>query len=340
MSPGARPVALLLPGQGAQHVRMAAGLYPAEPVFTAVVNDVFEAMGQEGERLRSDWLAEHPAICIDHVTRAQPLLFAIDLALSRLVLSWGVRPVALLGHSMGELVAATLAGVFTLDNAVLLVGDRVRRALDAPPGGMLAVAASPAEVEPFLSKDVAIGVVNAPCQTILAGPDGPLDAVADVLRARGYTCRRVPSLTAFHSPALASVNSGAEQLCASAAPVPPDTTIYSGYTAARLRPTEATNPGFWARQPVEPVLFWPALTALLAEGDYLLVEAGPGRGLTQIARRHPAVAAGGSTVVPLLPARPGPPEADRISLRTAREALVAEGHLAAPICAVNSTVAT
>jgi acyl transferase domain-containing protein len=307
---------------------MAAGLYPAEPVFATTMDKVFEAMGQEGDRLHADWLAERPEICIDHVTRAQPLLFAIDLALSRLVLSWGIRPAALLGHSMGELAAATLAGVFTFENALMLVRDRVRQALDAPPGGMIAVAASPAEVEPFLSEDVAIGVVNAARQIVLAGPDRQLDAAADALREKGYTCRRVPSLTAFHSPLFAEANSGAEQLCASAAPAPPDITIYSGYTAARLRSAEATDPSFWARQPGDPVMFWSALTALLADGDYTLVEAGPGRGLTQIARRHPAVAAGRSTVVPLLPSRPGPPEADRASLRAAMDALVAEGHLA------------
>jgi [acyl-carrier-protein] S-malonyltransferase len=211
---------------------------------------------------------------------------------------------------------------------VMLVRDRVRQALDAPPGGMLAVAASPAEVEPFVSEDVAIGVVNAPRQIVLAGPDRQLDAVADVLRDKGYTCRRVPSLTAFHSPVLAKVNSGVEQLCGSAALASPNITIYSGYTAARLSSDEATDPSFWARQPGDPVMFWSALTALLSDRDYTLVEAGPGRGLTQIARRHPAVAAGRSTVIPLLPSRPGPPEADRASLRAARDALVAEGHLA------------
>jgi len=329
-STGPRPVALLLPGQGAQHVRMAAGLYPDEPLFTAVLDEVFEMLGEEGTRLRADWLSACPAVPIDHVTRAQPLLFAVDYALSRLVLSWGVRPVALLGHSMGELVAATLAGVFGLRDAVGVVRDRVRRALDAPPGGMLAVAASPGEVEPHLRDGVVIGAINAPRQTVLAGAEGPLRTVEAALGAQEISCRRVPSLTAFHSPVLAPANEGAERLFGALAMAEPNTTIYSGYTASPLRPEEATDPAFWARQPVDPVLFWPALEALLGDGDFLLVEAGPGQGLAQLARRHPAVRARRSAVVSLLPARPGPPEADRASVCAARDALVAEG--TCPVC--------
>ncbi|MEV4754159.1 acyltransferase domain-containing protein [Micromonospora sp. NPDC049559] len=323
---GPRPVALLLPGQGAQYQRMGAGLYPAEPAFSAAIDEVFEAFRDEGVRLRADWLADRPGVPLDHVTRAQPLLFAVDYALARLLLSWGVRPAALLGHSMGELVAATVAGVFGLADAAGLVLDRVRRAVQAPPGGMLAVTAAPDELAALLADDVVVGAVNAPRLTVLAGPDGPLDAVSARLRDRGYVCRRVPSLTPFHSPAMAAANRGAEEAVAALRTTPPAIPLYSAYTAAPLRPAEVADPGFWARQPVAPVLFWPALEALLASGDFVLVEAGPGQALTQLARRHPAVRAGRSVVAALLPARPAPPEADRRSVRQVFEILRAEGH--------------
>ncbi|EWC63316.1 Malonyl CoA-acyl carrier protein transacylase [Actinokineospora spheciospongiae] len=323
-----RPVAVLLPGQGSQHVRMAAGLYRVDPVFTAAMDEVLDAMAAEGApELRAEWLAERPTVSIDHVSRAQPLLYAVDYALGTLVLGWGVRPVALLGHSVGEVAAATLTGVFGLRDAVALVLDRVRRLATAPPGGMLAVAATPEQLRPFLTGDVVVGVVNAPRQTVLAGPTAPLAAVAESLRDSNFTCRRVPAESAFHSPALAEAAAGAEEFIASVAVAEPDTTVYSGYTAARLRREDAANPRFWARQPVEAVLFWPALDALLAaEGDVLLLEAGPGQGLATLARRHPAVRTGGSSVLALLPAQPGPPAADRRSVRAAALALRAEGH--------------
>ncbi len=326
--PRPRPVVLLLPGQGSQHVRMAAGLYRSDPVFTTAMDEVLDAMAAEGApELRGEWLADRPAVSIDHVTRSQPLLYAVDYALGSLVLSWGVRPVALLGHSVGELVAATLTGVFGLRDAVRLILDRVSRLAAAPPGGMLAVAATPAEVRPFLKDDVVVGVVNAPRQTVLAGSERPLVEVATALRDSGFTCRRVASQSAFHSPALASAAAGAEALFASVAVAAPDTTIYSGYTAAPLRLQEAENPSFWVRQPVEAVLFWPALDALLAvEGDVVLVEAGPGQGLAKLVRRHPSVRQGNSAVVALLPAHPGPPEADLRSVRAAAHALRDEGH--------------
>ncbi|WP_275657196.1 acyltransferase domain-containing protein [Streptomyces sp. DvalAA-19] len=320
-----RSTVLLLPGQGSQHLGMAAGLFGAEPVFTAAMEEVFTVLGTEGDRLRGDWLAERPAVELDHVTRSQPLLFAVDHALGRLVLSWGVRPRAVLGHSIGELAGAVLAGVFTLSDAVALMRDRIRLLGDGPPGGMLAVAASPREVEPFLGGDVVIGAYNAPRQTVLAGPDPALEKTGEELLAADFTCRRVPSLSPFHSPVLAPAVAGSTELIAALPVRPPRITLHSCYTALPLRPEEAVDPGYWAAQPVAPVRFWPALDALLADGDAVLVETGPGQGLSQLARRHPAVRSGRSVVVPLLPARPGPPERDRVSVAAAREALVGPG---------------
>lgn len=313
-----RCVALMFPGQGSQHTRMASGLYLHEPEFTAAMDEVFSAFGDEGEPLRSDWLAEYPVVCIDHVTRAQPLLFAVDYALGRMLLSWGIRPVALLGHSVGEMAAATLADIFTLDDAATLVLDRVRRLAAAPPGGMLAVAAGTAALQPFLTPEVVVAAVNAPRQTILAGPNGPLDAVAVTLRGAGVTCQRVPSLTAFHSPMLAEATGCAIERFAATPVMPPGMLLYSGYTAEPLTGEKVADPTYWASHPVAVVRFWPALDAMLGRfNDLVCVEAGPGHGLVRIARRHPVVRTGRRVVVPLLPAGPGPAERDRKSVAAA-----------------------
>ncbi|GHE98771.1 hypothetical protein GCM10018785_73360 [Streptomyces longispororuber] len=334
-SPG-RPgrVALLLPGQGAQYPRMAAGLYDVEPVFTAAMDEVFAALGPSGRALRSHWLAEESPRSLDAAERAQPLLFAVDHALGRLVLDWGAEPVALLGHSVGEMAAAALAGVFSAADAAHLVVDRVRRVAAAPAGGMLAVAASVAQVEPYLGPDVSVGAVNAPRHTVLAGPRRALGEAAERLEAAGLTSRPVASDTAFHSPVLGPCLEGARDVVAAVPRRAPRITVYSGRTAAPLRADEAADPGFWAAQPMTPVLFWPALDALLdAPGGagaepLVLVEAGPGRTLSSIARRHPAVRRGGGCVVPLLPGRPGGAAADRAALAEAVDALRAAGALA------------
>jgi acyl transferase domain-containing protein len=314
------PVALLLPGQGAQHIRMAAGLYRREPVFTAAIDEILDAM-DDGPHLRDDWLAQQPRVSIDHVTRSTPLLFAVDYALGRLVLSWGVRPVALLGHSIGEMAAATLAGTFDPVTAARLVAARVKVLAQAPTGGMLAVAASPEELSGYLGGDLAVGAVNAPRQTVLSGLTASLDAVRQRLRADGFTCRPVPATSPFHSPAMAPLAAIEAPAFAAVRMRPPRLPIYSAYTGARLTAVTATDPDFWTRHPAMPVLFWPALEALLATGDHLLVEVGPGDGLVSIARRHPAVASGRSAALALLPADRRSTSDDRAAVRAARARL-------------------
>jgi len=321
-----RPVVLLLPGQGSQHRHMAVGLYRHEPVFTAAMDEVFDALGPAGELVRHDWLAAEPVVPIDHLTRSQVLLFAVDHALGRLVLSWGVRPVALLGHSVGELAAATLAGVFSVPDATALLWDRVTRLAAAPPGGMLAVAAAAADLAPYLRGDVVVGAVNSPRQTIIAGPREPLQQAAAALRRDGFVCAAVAASTAFHSPALAELAAGAAPLFAATAMRPPALTVYSGYTGSVLGAAEALSPSFWARQPAAPVWFWSALDAVLGTGAVLLCEAGPGQGLTMLARRHPEVTGDRSAVVGLLPARPRQPAEDRQAVAAAAARIAAAGH--------------
>ncbi|MEV8594627.1 acyltransferase domain-containing protein [Streptomyces sp. NPDC052012] len=326
-----RPVALLFPGQGSQHRAMAAGLYGREPVFTAAVDAVVSHMGPEGPAIVADWLTDSaPAIGIDDVRRAQPLLFAVDYALGRMVLSWGIRPVALLGHSAGELVAAAIAGVMSLPDAVRMVMARVREAVRIPPGGMLAVAASAEQLRPYLDADVSIAAVNANQQVMLAGSAEPLARAETRLRADGYTLVPVPATSPFHSPAMAPASDALETAYDGIAFREPSLPLYSGYTGGLMRPEDARSPRFWARQVTDTVHFLPALDELLAAGDVLLVEAGPRQTLTAFARRHRAVRLGASAALPLLPSRPGTREADRQSTLTAAARLWTEGHTPDP----------
>ncbi len=310
-----REVVLLFPGQGAQHGRMATGLYDHDPVFTAAVEAVFAALGSDGARLRADWLGGHTADPMNEITRSQPLLLAIGYGLGRMVLSWGVRPAALLGHSVGEVVAATLAEVFTVDDAVRLVWGRITSLARAPRGGMLAVAASEQELLPYIAgTGVAVAAVNAPGQTVLSGLEEELRAVHEPLRRDGFRCRPVPSNTALHNPVLAPFAGVAGQVFADISTRPARLPVYSCYTLAPLTPQQATSADFWVGHPLRPVRFWPALEALLRRGDFLLAEAGPGHVLTSFARRHPAVRSGRCELAPLLPARHEGAAADRQSV--------------------------
>jgi acyl transferase domain-containing protein len=315
-------IALLFPGQGAQHPRMAAGLYGTSEIFTAAMDQAFELLGADGPRLRAEWLAAEPSPSFDDVTVAQPLLYAVELALGRLVLDWGVHPVALLGHSVGELAAATLAGVLDVEDGFRLMRDRIRVFADTPAGGMLAVAASPDEVRDLLGADLHLAAVNATRQLLLAGERRSLDRAAEALRARGLVCRDARARQAFHSPLVdGAVEASLPHWLAT--PLRPSRlTLYSAYTKAILTDRQAVDPEFWARQAAEPVLFAPTLDRMLADHDCLLVEAGPGTGLSALARRHPKVIRGASRVLPLLPDRPAGDRADRESVARTRRTVL------------------
>jgi acyl transferase domain-containing protein len=323
---GAPELAVLFPGQGAQHGRMAAGLYDHDPAFTAAVDSVFAALGRDGATLRADWLTGDPADPISEITRSQPLLLAICYGLGRMLLSWGVRPAALLGHSIGEIVAATLAEVFTVDDAATMVWGRITSLARAPRGGMLAVAASEAELLPYLAgTGVTVGAVNAPGQTVLSGLAEPLTEVGDLLLRDRFRCRPVPSNTGLHNPVLAPFAGVASQVFAQIKMRPATVSVYSCYTCAPLTPQQATSADFWISQPLSTVRFWPALDALLGQGDFLVIEAGPGRGLSALARRHPAVRSGRCTLAQVLPAYHQGAGADQQSAATVHELLRSRG---------------
>ncbi|MBT2415278.1 acyltransferase domain-containing protein [Streptomyces sp. ISL-12] len=311
------PAVLLFPGQGAQQPGMGVGLYHAHLGFRTCMDEVLGLWSAHGFDLRADWLAARRGPEADSLRTAQPLLFSLNWAVGRTVLDAGVRPAALLGHSVGEVAAATLAGVFDPADAVSVMADRIAQLQGTPPGGMLAVQAGPDEVAPYTTEEVVVGAVNAPRQVLLAGPEAGLRTAEEKLRADGFTCRRARALNPFHSPVLTAAALRALPLLAAVRVRPPRLPLHSAYEPGPLTYELARDPRFWALQPARPVLFGPALDIVLADQDVVLAEAGPGQGLTALARRHPRVAKGGSRAIGLLPARPGEPSAERAAFEQA-----------------------
>src|SRR5436305_13585948 len=228
-----RPVAFLLPGVGDHYPGMASGLYRSEAVFRREVDRAAEilapllgtdlrqllfsadpetpsAEGRSGPDLRrmlqprggEPGAKEGAASALDRTALLQPAVFVVDYALARLWESWGVRPRALLGYSLGEYVAACLAGVFSLADALRVVAWRAQRIAELPAGAMLAVSLSEAEVGELLggaSGDLSLAAVNAPDLVVVSGPPAAVAALADRLQERGVACRRLPTTHAFHS---------------------------------------------------------------------------------------------------------------------------------------------
>ncbi|HYR08672.1 MAG TPA: FkbM family methyltransferase, partial [Longimicrobium sp.] len=307
-------VVFLFPGVGELYPGMARGLYDAEPVFRAELYrcadilrrhldfDVREALfttdGDEaapasgGVDLRR-MLGRAPASATaDRLTRtevAQPAAFAVGYALARLWESWGIRPAALLGHSLGEYTAACVAGVFTLEDALETVALRARAIQALPAGAMLAVSLTPRAVAPWLGDGVALAAVNAPELCVLSGPTEAITRAEHGLAAVGHVVRRLATTHAFHSP---SMQPAAEQVAALATRMrlsPPRIPLLSNVTGTWLTPAEATDPGYWARHLVGTVHFARATEELLARPGRVLVEVGPGGSLGAFVRQQAAV---------------------------------------------------
>lgn len=303
-------VVLVFPGQGAQQPRMGADLYGVEPVFTAVMDDFFAAAGEDGPALRGAWLAERPADDFDDCRRAQPLLFAVGAALGAAVLARGVRPDVLVGHSVGELAAAAVAGVFSVADGGRVMAARTAAMAATAPGGMLAVAAGPDRLREVLGADlaargVALAALNSPYQTVLSGATAELGLAEKALTAAVVACRPVRARQPFHSPLCEDAALRFGELLGGVRLSAPALPIRSTSTARPVTPAEAVTPSFWASQMARPVLFWPAVAPLLAPAPRrVFLEVGPRGSCAAPLRLDPAVRSGTHAVHSLLPASP------------------------------------
>ena len=252
---------------------------------------------------------------------AQPMLFVLQYALARALTALGAAPTALAGYSVGEYAAATIAGVFPLEDALRLVVHRARLIDTLPTGAMLAVTAGPQNMAPYLTGPVSLAALNGPEQTVLSGPVQAIEETAQKLTAAGLACRRLATTHAFHSAMTRRLDAPLEELLATMPLRPPDLPLLSSATGTWLRDDEATSPAHWAGQLSRTIRFADELAELWRLPAPLLIELGPGQALSRLALRHPGRPADAAASV--LQTLPGPFES-----RTEQELLLgAAGHL-------------
>ena len=291
-------VAFMFPGQAAQRVSMGSGLYLAEKRFRETVNfcSTFLAsrLGLDLRRLLFPEPSNTPSARtqLKQTSCAQPALFTLEYALAQLWLDWGVRPEAMIGHSIGEYVAACLAGVFTLEEALGLVAARGRLMQGLPRGSMLAVRLGEEAIAPLLGQDLSLAAANGPSLCVIAGPAEAIEVLQQQLTGQGIGSRLLETSHAFHSrmmdPAVAPFRELFKGIKLRAPAMP----YLSNLTGAWVTAGEATDPEYWANHLRSTVRFGAGISELLQKPGRMLLEVGPGRMLTTIARQNPAKAPG------------------------------------------------
>lgn len=288
----AAPAAFMFPGGGAQYVGMARGLAADAPVFRDTLAQCL-ALVTDRDLAAAIWPAADDAAAaarLEAPSWGLPALFAVEYALARQLMAWGVEPVALIGHSMGEYTAACLAGVMTLADAMRLVQLRGTLFETLPAGGMLAVPLPEADVRARLPRALSIAAINADASTVVAGDPETLAAFARALEAEDVECRRLRIAVAAHSPMVEAILEPFRRFLETIPLAAPTRPVLSNLTGTWLTAADAQSSDYWVRHLRETVRFHAGLDALLADGDRTLLEVGPGQALSTFARQHARVA--------------------------------------------------
>ncbi len=309
---GHRSVAFMFPGLGNHYVNMARGLYRAEEKFREQVDlccellkphlgldlrEVVYPVATEDETniaagrevnlkkmlLRESQPPDEATLRFIQTNLSQPALFVVEYALAQLLMSWGVRPQAMIGYSLGEYVAACMAGVMSLADALKVVARRAQMIQELEYGAMLAVSLPEKEVLPLLNERVSVAGINGVALTVIAGPIEDVVALERQFSKDQIACRRLPTSHAFHSKMMAPIAAPVTELMKDVKLSPPQIPYLSNVTGTWITNAEATDPEYWTRHLCQPVRFADGIKQLWQEPGRVLVEVGPGQMLSSLA---------------------------------------------------------
>jgi len=277
-----RPVAFAFSGQGSQYVEMGADLYRSQPVFRDSLDrccNLFnQAMGLDisSALFPNDEQRQNAETRLNETILAQPALFAIEYSLAQLWMDWGVTAKVMVGHSIGEYVAACISGVFSLEEAVIAVAARAQLMQQLPRGGMLAIALPESDVIEMLGRGVDLAAINGRSQCVLSGPNPAIEKLEGYVRSRGVVCQRLQTSHAFHSMMMDDAVTPLRRVLASLHLRAPEMPFVSTVTGTWIRDEEAKDPDYWARQMRLPVRFADAIAEVTSDPAIILLEVGPG----------------------------------------------------------------
>ncbi|MBN3885003.1 MULTISPECIES: type I polyketide synthase [unclassified Nostoc] len=287
-----RPVVFMFSGQGSQYVNMGRELYDSETVFKKQVDYCCELLKPHLELdLRTVLYpslekAQEATQKLQQTAITQPALFVIEYALAKLWMAWGICPEMMIGHSIGEYVAATMAGVFLLEDALAIVAMRGKLMQQLPAGAMLSVQLPEQEVQQLLEKEICLAASNAPSSCVVSGATEAIEKLQQKLQQIGVKYRRLHTSHAFHSQMMEPIIETFIQSLQKVKLNSPKIPFVSNVSGTWITAAEATDPNYWAKHLRQPVCFSLGIAELLKQSEPILLEVGPGRTLSSLAKQH------------------------------------------------------
>lgn len=286
-----RPIIFMFTGQGSQYVNMGRDLYENETIFKETCDQCFEILKTNFNVDLKEIIypysedIETATQQLQQTALTQPALFIIEYALAKLWMSWGIIPEAMIGHSIGEYVAACLANVFSLEDALMLVANRGKLMQQLPSGAMLSVNLSSEKIDDFLDNNISLAAINSSDLCVISGELEAIEKLEIKLKEASISCRRLHTSHAFHSPMMEPIVKPFTELAKTVALNPPTIPFISNVTGNWIEDVEAIAPIYWARHLRQGVKFYPGIKQLLDQSPCIFLEVGPGRTLSTLTKQ-------------------------------------------------------